>query len=418
MKFLHISDLHFGKIMNEIPLIENDQPFWKDRFMEVVCKSKADAVVIAGDVYDRSNPSNEAVKLLDNFITELSEKNIPVFIVAGNHDSGQKLSFAESVLEKGNIYIAGVPSAKVKHIELEDEYGTVTFWLVPYIFPQEVNYLLDCKDIHDYDTAFRRLLDAQNIDFSKRNVIVAHQNVTRNGAQAERGGSESMVAGVGGIEYTAFDGFEYAALGHIHRAQYVGRKCVRYAGSPLCYHFDESKFSDKGAVLVELKEKGEEPDITVIPIEPLHHVRIIRGTYQEIVEHEMNNTAHGEYLRAEITDKHPDSEMCSKLRSIAEMHGSIFMEIVPVIETNNMDISSAAKSASEKKSIQEMFYDLYAQVNNSALPDEKESELIEKLVNEMANTDIYEKNAHLDIAEKLIAASKAQEVDLYETIET
>ncbi|MGN0667086.1 MAG: exonuclease SbcCD subunit D [Huintestinicola sp.] len=409
MKFLHISDLHFGKYMNDVSLAEKDQPYWKDRFLEAAAETGAEAVVIAGDVYDRSNPSNEAVRLLDEMITELSAKNIPVLMVAGNHDSGQKLGFAGSVLEKGGVYVAGVPSAKVVHVTLEDDYGPVTFWLVPYLFPQAVSDILHCEDIHDYDTAFRKLIQAQDIDFTQRNVIVSHQNVTRNGVEAERGGSETMVAGVGGIDFTAFEGFEYAALGHIHRAQSVGSKTVRYAGSPLCYHFDEAKYPDKGAVLVELRSKEEEPEITLIPIKPLHNVRVLRGAYDDILNSVQFGSGTNEYLRGEITDRHPDHDMCSALRSAAESRGSLFMEIVPAVKKTFSD-AELSDEMSETKSISELFWDYYAVVNESEEPDSAEHELIEGLVREMSLMDIREANAVPKLADKLIEASKAAEV--------
>ena len=298
MKFLHISDLHFGKTMNELPLIKEDQPYWVKKFLETVDETEAEAVVIAGDVYDRSSPSADAVKLLDEMITSLAEKNVTVMMVAGNHDSGQKLSFASDILRKSGIYISGLlseDSKEIPHVTLSDDYGKITFWLIPYIFPAVVNDILgtECKD---YDSAFRKLLEHQNIDFSQRNVIIAHQNVTRNGIEAERGGSETMVAGVGGIEYTNFEKFEYTALGHIHAAQTVVKDNIRYAGSPLCYHFDETKFSKKGPVLVEVKEKGQAVQTEIIPIKPLHNVRVITDTYENIISSETCNQARGAEL--------------------------------------------------------------------------------------------------------------------------
>ena len=243
MKFLHLADLHLGKSIYGVSLIDNgDQIFWARRFLEKAAALKPDAVVIAGDVYDRSAPSGDAVMLLNYILTELEQMDIPVMLIAGNHDSGQRLSFAGSILAKRRIYIAGSVDAEITHVTVSDKDGSgeVTFWLVPYLFPAAAAQKLGDDSIGDYETAMRKLLERQGIDFSKRNVLVAHQNVTAGGREAGRGGSESMAGGVGQMDYRVFDGFDYVALGHIHASCSVGRREVRFAGSPLCYHFDET----------------------------------------------------------------------------------------------------------------------------------------------------------------------------------
>lgn len=401
MKFLHISDLHFGKIMNEVSLIESDQPYWVEKFIETVEETKADAVVIAGDIYDRSSPSADAVRLLDSMITKLADKNIYVLIVAGNHDSGQKLSFASEILKHNNIYISGILSSEeIPHVTLNDEYGEVTFWLVPYIFPGLVNDILK-TDYRDYDTAFRALLDKQDIDFSKRNVIVAHQNVVRNGVEAERSGSESMVAGVGGIEYTAFEKFEYTALGHIHANQKVGKRNIIYAGSPLCYHFDEVKFSKKGPMLVELKEKDIEADIKMIPIEPLHKVNIIKNTYDAIFLSEMSEN---EYIKVIVTDKKITPEVADKLRYHIESNGSQMLEIISTYGLTNADASNNnGVSSVAGKSVFDLFAEFYGYQNSNAAPDENEKNVILKAIELM---DIAETE---DIAGKIVEFTINQE---------
>ncbi len=269
MKFLHLADLHFGKSIYGVSLLEKgDQPVWVERFLQLVCEIQPDVIVIAGDVYDRSSPSGEAVALLDSMITDLAEKEIPVIIVAGNHDSGQRLSFGGSLLAKQRIHISGVLSKELPCVTLSDQEGPVNFWLMPYIFPSLVAQRLEDESIRDYDTAVRRLLELQKIDFSQRNVLIAHQNVTANGQESTRGGSESMVGGVGQVDYSVFEGFDYVALGHIHSSYPVGRETIRYAGSPLCYHFNETKQPVKGPILVELGAKGTLPNIETKSIEP------------------------------------------------------------------------------------------------------------------------------------------------------
>ena len=274
MRFLHLADLHLGKSLYGVSLIDNkDQEYWKDRFLEKTEEIKPDAVVISGDIYDRNAPSGQAVMLLDSMLTRLESMEIPVLIIAGNHDSGQKLSFGGSILAKRNIYMAGVADKEICRVTIpeKDGLGDVTFWLIPYLFPAMAAKLFEDESIRDYETAMRRLLESQNIDFSRRNVAVAHQNVTAQGKEARRGGSESMAGGVGQMDYRVFDGFDYVALGHIHASYHVGRRQVRYAGTPLCYHFDETRQPQKGPLLVELGEKGAPVTIETVAIPPPHH---------------------------------------------------------------------------------------------------------------------------------------------------
>ena len=269
MRFLHVSDLHFGKSIHDISLLERgDQPAWVERFLALARELRPEAVVLAGDIYDRGAPSGEAVALLDRMITGLAELEIQVMLVAGNHDSGQRLSFGGSLLAKQQVHISGVLSKTLPHAALTDRHGPVTFWLMPYVFPALVAQVLEGETIRDYHTAVRRLLEEQPVDFSQRNVLVAHQNVTANGQEVLRGGSESMVGGVGQVDYRAFDGFDYVVLGHIHSAYPVGRDAVRYAGSPLCYHFEESKQPRKGPLLVELGKRERLPGSRCKPFRP------------------------------------------------------------------------------------------------------------------------------------------------------
>lgn len=377
MKFLHLADLHFGKSIHGVSLLGNgDQPTWTDRFLELVREIRPDAILIAGDVYDRSAPAGDAVSLLDKMITALAEMEIPVMIVAGNHDSGQRMSFGGSLLAKQNVHISGVLSREIPHITLSDKDGPVTFWLMPYVFPALVAQKLEDDSIHDYDTAIRKLLAAQDIDFSQRNVLIAHQNVTASGQEAVRGGSESMVGGVGQVDYTAFDGFDYVALGHIHAAYPVGRDTVRYAGSPLCYHFDETKQPAKGPVLVELGPKGCVPMIDTKVIAPLHPMREIRGSYSEIQAAELQNLSGGEYIRIVLTDRRPEPEIYSFFRELFEKRGSIVMELTSEYSPFQAMPSASPESTAVEKAIEDLFMDFYSERNGGGAPDQKTQELL------------------------------------------
>lgn len=377
MKFLHLADLHLGKSIHGVSLLENgDQRVWAERFLELVRETRPDAVVVAGDIYDRSAPSGDAVALLDSMVTALAELGTAVLLIAGNHDSGQRLSFGGSLLAKQNIHISGVLSPELPCVTLTDQHGPVNFWLMPYIFPALVAQKLGDDSIRDYDTAVRAMLARQNIDFSQRNVIVAHQNVTAGGREAERGGSESMVGGVGHVDYSAFDGFEYAALGHIHAAYPVGRKAVRYAGSPLYYHFDETKQPEKGPVLVELGAKGTEPKMETKKIAPLHPMREIKGAYDEIREAELRNTSRGEYIRIVLTDRKPEPEIRDFFHTLFENRGSIVMELVS--EYSQFGAVSAIPTArmAQEKAVEDLFMDFYSQRCGGAFPDCREQELL------------------------------------------
>lgn len=234
-------------------------------------------------------------------ITSLHQAGVEVLLIAGNHDSGPRLAFGGSILGKQRVHIAGEVTARLQCVDLPDAHGMVHFWLLPYFFPAAVAQALEDETINSYEEAITRLLDAQPMDPNERNVIIAHQNVLADGNEAERGGSETMVGGVGKIDHRAFDGYDYVALGHIHAAHSMGRNTVRYAGSPLCYHFDEAKHPEKGCLLVTMEEKGT---VTVEPIriEPLHQLVEVKGTKDEILQE--IRKLNGVYLRCVLTDNY------------------------------------------------------------------------------------------------------------------
>ena len=230
MKLYHIADLHFGKIIYGKSLLE-EQEYWMQQFLQLCEINHPDGVMIAGDVYDRSQPSKEAVELLDQLVSRLHSLHIPVFMIAGNHESGQRLAFGSSILNDSAVHITGtLTDAIIPHVTYQDACGPVTFWMLPYVFNDET--------IRTYQQAMEKLIAFQDIKREERNVLIAHQNVVVDGKEVERGGSESMVGGVGQIEHTVFEPFDYVALGHIHSSYPVGKDTIRYAGTPMCYHFE------------------------------------------------------------------------------------------------------------------------------------------------------------------------------------
>ena len=379
MRFLHLSDLHLGKSIYGTSLIDNgDQKVWVERFLEKARELKPEAVVIAGDVYDRGLPPGRAAQLLSHLVTSLAETGITVMITAGNHDSVYHLSCLSPLLEASSVFISRPleQSAELVHRTLEDEHGPVTFWLLPYIYPAMIAQVLGDEEIRDYDTAVRRILAAQEIDFTQRNVLIAHQNVTAGGQEAERGGSESMVGGVGQVDYTAFDGFDYVALGHIHSSYPVGREEVRYAGTPMAYHFNETKQPDKGPLLVTLPEKGGKVLTELLKIEPLHRMREIRGTYDEIRESAVACPWENEYLKVILTDRRITPLISDYIHETAKAHGSTVMELTSEFSAFTGDAVFSGTRDMHERPVEELFADFYQDRNNGVEADEKDRELM------------------------------------------
>lgn len=378
MKFIHLSDLHLGKTIYGVSMIDNkDQAVWIDRFLEMTDRIQPDAVVIAGDIFDRSSPSGEAVLLLDQLLTKLAGRGIPVLAAAGNHDSAERLSFARDLLVKSQIYIAGQLEKKLMSVTVPSKDGKekLTFWLMPYVFPALVSSVLEDDTIRDYDSAVRKLLAAQEIDFSRKNILIAHQNVTAFGKETERGGSESMVGGVGQIDFSAFDGFTYVALGHIHSAYPVGRPEVRYAGTPLCYHFDEVRQGVKGPVVVEVAADGSVMT-RVEAIEPLHPMRRIEDTYDSVLKDLAEHPRQGEYLRIVLKDRKITPEISSYLRELCRKRESVLMELLSEYSEFSSPGGSVTREDTEEKSVEELFVQFYKQRMSDAEPDERELEIL------------------------------------------
>ena len=384
MKLFHLADLHIGKTVHGTSMLDNgDQRHWIERFLELVDQNRPDAVVISGDVYDRSAPSGDSVELLDYMLSGLVDRDIPVMVISGNHDSGKRLSFGKSILSKHNLHICGNlgENGEMESVTLNDEFGPVTFWLCPYVFPTLVGRKLGDDSIKDYDTAIRRLIEKQQIDTSGRNVLVAHQNVVANGQTAEFGGSESTVGGVGQIEYTTFDCFDYVALGHIHSAYPVGREEVRYAGTPLCYHFNETRQKEKGPVQVELGAKGDKPKIETCVIEPLHRMRAVSGGYDEIVASEKLLINKNEYISVNITDRRLTPEISVYFKDFYASRGSILMELTSSYRTVG-SVSAASDRNIEEKDLDELFADFIRFREGNEL-SEAEEDTLKKAIESM-----------------------------------
>lgn len=291
MKLFHISDLHIGKQLNLYDLSEVQRDVLT-QIVQAAERERPDAIVIAGDIYDRSAPSGEAFALFDAFLNNLGtiKPMIPVLIISGNHDSNLRLNFASSFLAKHQIYISSAPPQNgeehLKKIILNDEYGSVNFYMFPFVKPADAKNLLgDGVEIRTYDDAFAAILAREEIDFTERNVLIAHQFFVSGGNEPERRESELRYISVGGIDSVDvchIRQFDYAALGHLHAAQQTGSPHIRYSGTPLKYSAGEA--SDRKAVTVAtLGEKGTEPQISFLPLVMKPDVRKLRGTLVEVL---------------------------------------------------------------------------------------------------------------------------------------
>lgn len=254
MKLIHLSDLHIGKRVNEISMIE-DQEYILLQILQIIDDEKADAILIAGDVYDKSVPSAEAVVLFDDFLCRLAKRHVPVLIISGNHDSQERLAFGNRLLELGGIHISPVYDGTVQSVTLSDEHGEVIFWLLPFIKPTHVKRFYPEAGIESYTDACRVAIEKMSVDVTQRNVLVTHQFVT--GASFDPEGSEEIsVGGSDNVDASVFESFDYVALGHIHGPQNIGSNRIRYSGTPLKYSLSEAAHH-KSVTVVNLGPKGE-----------------------------------------------------------------------------------------------------------------------------------------------------------------
>lgn len=315
MKFMHLADLHIGKIVNGFSMLE-DQIFILDQIVQYVREYKPHAVVMAGDIYDRPVPNTEAVKVFDQFLTDLARENTVVLIINGNHDSPERLGFASRIMYDRNIYLYGTLDGQMRKIPVEDEHGRVFFHLLPFIKPSIVRPFYTDTEIENSNDAVKAVIDAAELDKNSRNVLVAHQFVISSGSEPER--SESEIGPVGGIDSIDADmlkDFDYVALGHLHGPQKIGFDHIRYAGSPLKYSFSECHHK-KSVTLVELEEKGS-MEITRLPLKVRRDMRRIKGPIAELMSDSIvAQGAPEDYLHVTLTDEDEIFDAIGKIRSV------------------------------------------------------------------------------------------------------
>lgn len=376
MRLIHLSDLHIGKRVNEFSMIE-DQKYILTKIINIIDEEKPDGVIIAGDVYDKSIPGDEAVSLFNEFLTLLSKRKLQVFIISGNHDSAVKLSFASEIIDMSGIHFSPVYDGSVKVFNMVKNDTSVNIYMLPFIKPAIVRAIYKDEEINDYTDAVKVAIKHMNIDTDACNILVAHQFVTG----ASRSDSEEIsVGGIDNVDASVFDAFDYVALGHIHGPQKISRDTIRYCGTPLKYSFSESKHH-KSVTVLEIENK--EIKIRTVELVPLRDMRMIKGTYEELTNKEnYEKTAVEDYLHITLTDEEEVFEAMGKLRVIYPNLMGLKYENKRTSEKRILDIEQI-----EKKQPIELFEEFYETQNNQPMNDEQRAfmqELIEDIWREKA----------------------------------
>lgn len=373
MKLFHLSDLHIGKRVNEVSMIE-DQAYILSQILEAVDAERPDAVLISGDVYDKSVPSAEAVTLFDAFLCQLSERKREVFIISGNHDSAERLAFGGRLLETSGIHLSPVYHGRIDPITMTDACGSVHFWLLPFLKPIHVKRFYPEETIESYTDACRVAIQKMSIDKSQRNILLTHQFVT---GSATCESEEISVGGSDNVDAAVFEPFDYVALGHIHGPQNIGSERIRYCGTPLKYSFSEAGHT-KSITVAELGEKGSF-HLRTIPLVPRHDMRQIRGSYEEITAKSFyENTPVEDYLHITLTDEGDVPEAMARLRVI---YPNLMKLTYDNTRTRSNTLIEGAADV-QKKSPLQLFGELYEQQNNQPMSEQQQSflqELIESI---------------------------------------
>ena len=369
MKLIHLSDLHLGKRVNEFSMLE-DQEYILTKIINIIDEQNPQGVIIAGDVYDKSVPSAEAVELFDNFLFRLSKRNLRVFVISGNHDSAERIAFGGRIMNKSRIYMSPVYNGKVAPITVADDHGAVNIYMLPFVKPANVRRFYPEKEIVSYTDAIKIAVDEMHIDKSQRNILVTHQFVTG----ALRTESEDIsVGGADNVDVCAFDGFDYVALGHIHRSQKCGSEYIRYSGTPLKYSFSEAK--DHKSVTVLKKKKKGNIELSFIPLTPKRDMVEIKGKYDEIMLRSFyEGTNYGEdYMHITLTDEEDIPDVLTKLRVVYKNIMKLDYDNMRTRHSAEINGATDVKS----KSPFEHFSDFYEQQNGQKMSKEQSDFMID-----------------------------------------
>ena len=374
MKIIHLADLHIGKRVNEFSMID-DQKYILNQILEIIDKEKPDAVIIAGDVYDKQVPSIEAVELLDSFISDISKRKTTTFIISGNHDSAERLAFGSSLMAMGKIYISPVYNGKISKYTLKDDFGSANFYLLPFVKPSHVKRFFPDEKIESYTDAIKGVIDNLKLDTSEINIFIAHQFVTG----ASRTESEEIsVGGLDNVDASVFEDFDYVALGHIHRPQKIGTERIRYCGTPLKYSFSEVN-DTKSVSIIEINSK-EDFNLRMIPLVPKRDMRKIRGTYEELTtKNSYENTNTDDYIHVTLTDEFNVADAIQKLRVIYKNIMKLEYDNMRTRESRKINLDDMVI---ENKNPLEIFSEFYKLQNNKEMNDEQK-EIIKRIMEEV-----------------------------------
>lgn len=372
MKFVHLSDLHLGKRLNEFSLLE-DQEYIIEGILKIIDNEKPDGVIIAGDIYDKSIPPVSAVELFDSFMVRLAQRKLQIYVISGNHDSAERVSCGGRLMENSGVHIAPVYNGCVKPIELEDEYGKVNIYLLPFIKPMNVRPYHE--DVETYTDAMRAVVNDMNIDTNARNILVTHQFVT--GAQT-CDSEEIMVGGTDNVDGTAFADFDYVALGHIHRPQNVASEKIRYCGTPLKYSFSEAN-NKKSVSVVEIREKGS-LQVREVPLKPKRDMVILEGNYNTLMDKNFysGTTYKEDYVHIILTDETERTNVLSELRTVYHNIMQLSYNNTRTSQERTIEIDENVN----KKSPNELFANLFETQNNHSMIQEQR-DFVAKLVEEI-----------------------------------
>lgn len=380
MRILHLADLHLGKILQEQPLIE-DQKYMLEEIIKKVQEENIEIILISGDIYDRSIPQTDAVDMLDYFLNKLiKDLKKQVFMISGNHDSKERLGFGNKIFENDGLYISSKYEGQIKKVELQDEYGKLNIYLLPFIKPVEVKKYFE-DEILSYDETIKKIIEKENIDETQRNIILTHQFITCVGEEIERTDSETIsLGGIDNVDISNYDKFDYVAIGHVHRPQRIGRDTARYAGTMLKYSFSEVNHK-KTIPIIDFKEKGN-INIKLVELIPLRDMREIKGPIEELIQKEnYKNTNTEDYIKAIITNEEPVYDAIGQIRKVYPN--------VLKLEIQNSKSSVSQNDEKEKelqniknKSEVELFNEFYKFQNYTELNDEQ-SQVIENIVKEI-----------------------------------
>lgn len=380
MKILHLADLHIGKIVLEQSMIE-DQKYILKQIVEKIKNEKIELVLIAGDIYDRSVPPSDAVTCLNNFLKILiKDLKVKVCIIAGNHDSKERLGFGSEIFANDGLYITANYKGKVDKIELHDEYGKLNIYMLPYIKPVEVKEFFGDIEINSYHEAIRTIIEKEKIDQNERNIILSHQFVTAGSEEPERSESETLIlGGTENVDISCYKKFDYVALGHIHGPQRIGRDTARYAGTILKYSFSEVN-QKKSLTMINFKEKGN-LDIKLIPLEPLRDMRILKGPIEELTKEEnYKKTNVEDYIKAIITNEEPVYDAIGKMKKI--FPNTLRLEIENSKTNLNIDKKLSNLDNIKKKDEIELFNEFYKYQHDQEL-NSIQLEIIEDIIKDV-----------------------------------